>query len=140
MQATIARGIASLIPFSAGFGAALVWAGYGLLAQGYFEYIPRVGVSQIISPATRPDVFWGATFGPIAIGSVLLLVAATAVFLVVRALRGEPAGPARRSLLTMFIFSVGITVILFAMIARGISRHHPASNKSLEPTADRRVN
>jgi hypothetical protein len=71
------------------FGLTFSQFGYAYLTRGSFQYTPEHGPAQIISPATSAPVYWMATGGLLAIGTLFVAIAVYAAFCLFRARRAK---------------------------------------------------
>jgi hypothetical protein len=114
MQKFLAHPVAA--PFFFVFGLALSQFGYAYLKRGSFQYTPEHGPTQIISPTTSATVYWTVTSGMLAVGALLIAIAAYAAVSLFRTCRA-PEATAEKPRFGMFTFGFAMFIILFAFIA-----------------------
>jgi hypothetical protein len=114
MQKLLARPVAA--PFLFISGIVLSQLGYGYLQRGSFQYMPRDGPTQIISPTSSPAVYWAISVGILFVGLLLLAVSGYAVLCLVRAYRAGDVqifrGPNRLGLIMIILASILIILAI----------------------------
>jgi uncharacterized membrane protein YidH (DUF202 family) len=104
-------------PFFFVFGIVLAQLGYGYLQRGSFQYSPQNGPTQVISPTSNPMLYWSVSAGMLALGALFLVLSAYAAFYLVRAYRAEGARRFRPSAFGVFMFALGLIVMITALLA-----------------------
>jgi hypothetical protein len=74
-------------PFFFIFGLLSSQFGYAYLKRGSFQYTPKHGTTQIISPATNATIYWTVTDGLLAVGALFIVIAVYAAVCLFRARR-----------------------------------------------------
>jgi hypothetical protein len=115
MQKLLARPV--LAPFFLIFGVVLSQLGYTYLQRGSFQYTPQDAPTQIISPTTNPALYWSVSAGMLALGALCLFISAYAAFCLVRAYRTHGARPFRPPPFGIFMFALGLTAMIIALLA-----------------------
>lgn len=104
-------------PFFLIFGIILSQLGYSFLQRGSFQYTPHDGPTQVISPTTSPTLYWGVSAGILTLGAVCLIVSAYAALCLVRAYRADGAQQFRPPPFGIFMFALGLIVMITALLA-----------------------
>jgi hypothetical protein len=104
-------------PFFLIFGITLSQFGYGYLQPGSFQYTQQSGATQIISPTSSPTLYWTVSIGILALAGVCLVLAAYGALCLVRAYRAKSALQFQAPLFGIFMFGLGLIVMILALVA-----------------------
>jgi hypothetical protein len=115
MQKLLARPVVA--PFFLIFGLVLSQLGYTFLQRGSFQYTPQNGPTQIISPTTSPTLYWSVSAGMLTIGALCFIVSAYAALCLIRAYRAKGAQQFRPPPFGIFMFGLGLIVMITALLA-----------------------
>jgi len=93
--------------------------GYAWYEAAQFEYVPRHGPRQVISPLESPAVFWTSTIGLCVVG-VSLVVTSIYVFFHFR--RDSAPGLPREHRFGIMMVAMGL-IVMFVALAAGQCSH-----------------
>ena len=95
-------------------GVVMLHLGYAWYKAAQFEYIPRDGPRQVISPLTNPAAFWTSTIALCVVGASLVVTSINVFF---RFRRNSAPGLPREHRFGIIMFAMGLIVMFLALAA-----------------------